>query len=150
MDASGRTIPTDKILTVAIKAGWKAGTKIKFAGEGDETPNGVQDLEFVIQEKPFGDFTRDGNDLKTQLKISLVEAFCGFEKSVDFLDGSKVSVKNKDSRTTQPGTALYFKGLGMPISKTPNTRGDLYITINVELPTILNDVQRKQVHEMFG
>jgi DnaJ-class molecular chaperone len=112
-DASGRSVNADKVLTLSIKPGYKAGTKIKFAGEGDELPNGrAQDIEFVLEEKSHDSFTRDGNDLKTKLKISLKEALCGFAMSITMLDGKPFMVTNKDARTTQPDTCLYFKGMG--------------------------------------
>lgn len=36
-------------LEVAIKAGWKVGTKVRFAGAGNETRGGSQDMVFVIE-----------------------------------------------------------------------------------------------------
>ena len=41
MDASGIQTQVEKILTVPIKAGFKAGTKITFPKEGDEEPGRV-------------------------------------------------------------------------------------------------------------
>lgn len=35
---SGRTQRAEKILTIDIQKGWKAGTKITFEKEGDERP----------------------------------------------------------------------------------------------------------------
>ena len=40
----------DKILDVDIKPGYKAGTKIKFKGVGDQEEGGSQDLHFIITE----------------------------------------------------------------------------------------------------
>lgn len=114
-------------------------------------PNGrSQDIEFVIQEKPHEIFTRDGNDLKATLKITLTEALCGFNKPMTMLDGSSFNVTNGDpSRSTQPNSVLYFKGKGMPISKQPGTYGDLYVTINVNLPTFVTDDQKFQLKKLF-
>ena len=64
----------DKVLTVEIKKGWKAGTKITFPKEGDQTPNNVPaDIVFVIKDKPHKTFARDGSDLKYKAKIGLRE-----------------------------------------------------------------------------
>lgn len=38
VDASGKSVEAEKILTIDVKPGWKAGTKITFAREGDERP----------------------------------------------------------------------------------------------------------------
>jgi len=40
----------DKILDMDIKSGYKAGTKIKFKGVGDQEEGGTQDLHFIVTE----------------------------------------------------------------------------------------------------
>ena len=40
----------DKILDIGIKPGYKAGTKIKFKGVGDQEEGGTQDLHFIVAE----------------------------------------------------------------------------------------------------
>lgn len=40
----------DKILDMEIRPGYKAGTKIKFKGVGDQEEGGTQDLHFIITE----------------------------------------------------------------------------------------------------
>lgn len=49
-EATGKQSVEDVILEVPIKAGYKAGTKIKFNGMGDQIEGGSQDLSFVIEE----------------------------------------------------------------------------------------------------
>lgn len=62
----------DKILTIDIKPGWKAGTKITFPKEGDQSPNSVPaDVVFVIRDKPHPLFSRDGSDITYKAKIAL-------------------------------------------------------------------------------
>ena len=73
LNPDGRSTRTeDKILTIDVKPGWKAGTKITFPKEGDQTPNNVPaDIVFVIKDKPHPVFTRDGTDIKYKATISL-------------------------------------------------------------------------------
>jgi DnaJ family protein B protein 4 len=79
LDASGKLVPTEKVLTINVKPGWKAGTKIKFQGEGDEMPNGqAQEIEFILEKLPHDRFIREGDNLKTFADIALDEALCGF------------------------------------------------------------------------
>ncbi len=62
----------DKVLTIDVKPGWKAGTKITFPKEGDQTPYNIPaDIVFVIKDKPHSLFTRDGSDIKYKARISL-------------------------------------------------------------------------------
>lgn len=73
LNNDGRSTRTeDKILTIDIKPGWKAGTKITFPKEGDQTPNNIPaDVVFVIKDKPHSVFTREGSDIRYKAKISL-------------------------------------------------------------------------------
>jgi len=73
-----RITKEDKILTINVKPGWKAGTKITFAKEGDQLPNKIPaDVVFVIKDKPHPTFKRDGSDIRYTAKISLRDvSFC--------------------------------------------------------------------------
>lgn len=55
-DGSGKRKVEDKILDMDILPGYKAGTKIKFKGVGDQEEGGTQDLHFIVQEVGFCDF----------------------------------------------------------------------------------------------
>ena len=147
--ASGRQVPTEKILEVKVKPGWKAGTKIKFPGEGDELPNGqgVQDFQFVVSEKPHTLFTREGDDLKCTVTLSLLEALAGYAKSVTTIDGKKLPVEGTGGNV-QPGQVLRFPNQGMPLQKTPSQRGDLLVAIKVELPS-LTSTQKRQIKDIL-
>jgi DnaJ-class molecular chaperone len=47
---SGRAMEVEEILTIDVKPGWKAGTKVTFAGKGDEGPDGQAGaIQFVVQ-----------------------------------------------------------------------------------------------------
>ena len=49
-EQTGKRKVEDKILEVEIKPGYKAGTKIKYKGFGDQEESGTQDLHFIITE----------------------------------------------------------------------------------------------------
>jgi DnaJ family protein B protein 4 len=51
--ATGKQMSEDRILEVPIKAGLKAGSKIKFKDVGDQVEGGTQDLHFIVQEVSF-------------------------------------------------------------------------------------------------
>ena len=64
-----------KIINVYIDKGMENGQKLSFAGEADEAP-GVEpgDVIVVLQARDHARFTRDGDDLRTTVRVPLVEA----------------------------------------------------------------------------
>ena len=50
---TGKRSVEDKILDMDVKPGYKAGTKIKFKGVGDQEEGGTQDMHFIISEVSF-------------------------------------------------------------------------------------------------
>lgn len=136
-----KTVPTEKILTLEIKPGWKSGTKIKFPGEGDDLPNGrSQDIEFVVEEKPHPVYKRSNDDLHMTMNLNLTEALCGFSKAIKTLDGKELMVSNK--AVTVPGQEIRLAGRGMPNQRMPRVKGSLVITIQVTFPPSLTDSQK--------
>jgi DnaJ family protein B protein 4 len=117
------------LATVAVKPGWKAGTKVRFAHAGHETPGGAQDMVFVIGEKDHPTFKRDGDDLIYTVKVPLVEALAGPDgggnttKTVTHLDGRTVSVN-----------IPYPRGGGNPIKPGQIVK----VVGEVRLPSILS------------
>ncbi|KAI5958900.1 SIS1 [Candida theae] len=146
-DASGTR--EQKVLEVNIKPGWKSGTKINFANEGDYQPEcgARQTIQFVIQEKPSPIFKRDGNNIKMNVHLSFKESLCGFEKDVTTLDGRRISLSR--SSPVQPNSTTNYPGLGMPISKSPGQKGDLEITYKVDYPSSLTPAQKQAILDNF-
>jgi DnaJ family protein B protein 4 len=140
----------EKILEVVVKPGYKAGTKIRFNGEGDELPDGShQDLEFVLEERPHAVYRRDGDNLHLDLQLSLAEALTGFRHRIDLLDGTGLQVSN--DRITRPNQELRFPGRGMPSSRDAAHRGDLVVHACVDFPSgLLTDVQKQLIRQAFS
>ncbi|KAJ3127544.1 hypothetical protein HK098_006222 [Nowakowskiella sp. JEL0407] len=144
-------VQTEKLITVTLKPGWKAGTKVKFAGEGDEISPGVsQDLEFVIEEKKDERYARDGDNLRRTVEISLVEALTGFTKRIDTLDNRQLEIKGGYDKVVQPDEEIVVRNEGMPISKLPGKKGDLYLKIKVKFPTTLPESQKQGLKKLLS
>ncbi|KAK3090266.1 hypothetical protein FSP39_010510 [Pinctada imbricata] len=91
----------EKILTIDVKPGWKAGTKITFPKEGDQSPHSIPaDVIFVIKDKPHPKFKRDGSDIKFKARISLKEALCGCTLQIPTIDWENYSTKTQGSCET--------------------------------------------------
>lgn len=148
--ASSQFVQNEKVLEVLVKAGWKAGTKIKFAGEGDELGDGTsQDLEFIIEEKGHSVFTRHGDDLKMKLEIDLVDALCGFVKAVHGIDGRAYEIKGaQGGSTVKPDQEIVVRKAGMP--NKMSDRGDLIVQIKIKFPSQVNEGSKAQLRRMLA
>jgi len=144
MDASGKSMPVEKILTIDIKPGWKQGTKIKFENEGDERP-GIEpaDMVFILKEKPHPYFKREGDDLLYHAKMSLKDALTNPVIEINTLDGKKKRIKMPGIVT--PTTREIIPGEGMPNSKNPSRRGNLILTFDIQFPSYLSDDQKQKL-----
>ncbi|WWC66189.1 uncharacterized protein I206_100090 [Kwoniella pini CBS 10737] len=149
----------EKILEVAYKAGWKKGTKIKFAGAGNEDEFGQsQTVTFVVEEKSHNRFERIDDDLIIKLNITLSQALLGPEgggaitKEVEQLDGRRISVSTTEGQIVQPGQETRIQGEGMPVSKAGSAKkkGDLIIRWNVVFPTRITPEQKKELRKVLN
>lgn len=144
-----QSTPSEKIISVAVKPGWKAGTKLNYAGEGDEyAPGRRQDIQLVIEEKAHPVFRREGDDLHASVNLTLEEALCGFAKTVTSLDGKELKVSNK--AVTVPNQQLRFANGGMPNQKDPAVKGALIVTFKVTFPPTLTEDQKQLIQQALG
>ena len=137
---------TSKKLKVKIPKGIDDGGKIRLAGQGQPGYNGQRsgDLIITVRVMPDQNFERNGNDVYTSVKISFVDA----------IRGAKVLVKTLTKQVTlsvpagtQPGTKMRLKGQGLAVG---GKQGDLFVTIDVEIPKNLTDKQRKLLEDWEG
>jgi len=137
--------PSETVLEVEVKPGWKAGTKLTFTGEGDELGNSgqAQDVVFVIREKKHGHFTRDGYNLSFHTQIPLVDALTGFKVDVPTLDNRVLRVNVRD--VVNPNYVKIVKNEGMPHSKNPEVKGDLVITFDIKFPKTIDEAAKETI-----
>ncbi|KAK4745939.1 hypothetical protein SAY87_012251 [Trapa incisa] len=148
IDSYGRPSSVEELLTIEIRPGWKKGTKITFPEKGNEHRGIIpSDLVFIIDEKPHGTFKRDGNDLVTTQKISLVEALTGCTVQLTTIDGRDLTVPINS--IVSPTYEEVVKGEGMPIPKDPSTKGNLRIKFNIKFPTRLTSEQKTVIKRLF-
>jgi len=111
--SSGRSLPVEKTVEIQVKPGWKKGTKITFAGEGNEEPGKeAGDIVFVIDEKPHPSFKREGNDLVHHRNISLKQALTGDQFNLTSVSGAPLNISVPD--VIQPNYTHIVRGQGMP------------------------------------
>ncbi|BAM81477.1 DnaJ homolog, subfamily B [Cyanidioschyzon merolae strain 10D] len=147
--SSGQIVPVEKILTIDIRPGFKAGTKIRFEREGDEIdPNEIPaDVVFILKQKPHPLFERSGNDLIYNVQVPLKDALTGTEIEFKHLDGRRLRVKIPE--VVHPGFEKRINGLGMPNSKNPNEKGDMILKFKVLFPVTLTEEQKRRIRDIL-
>jgi curved DNA-binding protein len=135
-DGSSRTVD------VRIPAGVGDGSRVRVAGEGEPGAGGGQagDLYLRIRQSPHPQFERKGRDLYTRVPIPVTTAVLGGEGEVKTLGGK--SLRLKIPPTTQGAQVFRLKGHGMPVPGKPDEHGDLYATVDVQLPKDLSPEER--------
>ena len=133
MFSPARFVDEEHHLEVEVEAGMLDGMEHKFVSEGEPHIDGEPgDLVLQIRTYPHPRFERRGDDLYTNVTISLVDALSGFEMDIEHLDGHRVHVSRE--KITWPGARIRKKGEGMPNYENNNLVGMLYITFDVDFP----------------
>jgi molecular chaperone DnaJ len=141
---TGNKKGTNKI-TVRIPPGVDTGTSLRVTGAGNVPGKGgvPGDLYVVISLKDDPIFTREHENLFTNLKISFPEAVFGGEFDVPTLSGK---IKFKIPAGTQSSTVFRIRGEGFPVLSRHN-KGDLFVKTIVDVPKTLSDQQKQALRE---
>ena len=131
-----------RTVDVRIPAGVKDGSRVRAAGEGESGANGgvAGDLYLRVRIRPHPMFERKGDDLHSHVAVPVTTAVLGGEAQVPTISGA---VRLKIPEGTQNGQVFRLKGHGMPAVGKPDDRGDLYATVDVQLPRSLTEEQRE-------
>lgn len=137
----------ERRIKVNLPAGARDGTKVRVAGEGDSSTAGGKpgDLYLVVKVEPDKQFTRDGDDLVTEVKVDMITAMLGGEIKVPTLARE---VKLKIPVGTQSGQKFRVSGRGMPHLRAADQFGDLYARVMITVPQALSPEQRELVEKL--
>lgn len=136
-----------KKLEVNIPAGIDDGQQLSLRYQGSDGMNGgnAGDLNIIISVRPHSVFERDGDDLYCEVPITYAEATLGAEIEIPTLEGS---MKYTIPEGTQTGTVFTLRNKGVTRVNS-KVRGNLYITVVVEVPKNLTSEQ-KNLLEKFA
>jgi len=131
-----KTTKERKILEIHVEKGMEEGHKITFRGEGDQEPDVEPgDVVIVLIEKKHDVFQRKDQELIMEMEIDLVDALCGFKRSVNTLDDREIIVTAIPGEIIKHGDVKMIRGEGMPYRGNPFEKGNLIIKFNVNFPT---------------
>ena len=127
---------------IKLKPGAYDGLIIRLPGKGNPGSKGSQagDLYITIHVLSHPMYERDGDNLKQTISIDLFKAVLGGDAELNTLSGK---IKIKIPAGTQPGKVLRLKGKGMPVYDRPGQFGDLLLSMQVQIPEILNEEQKE-------
>ncbi len=133
-------------LAVKIPAGVRDGQRIRLSGQGGQGSGGGAsgDLYLVVRVKEHPFFKRDGDDVRVELPITLVEALLGGEVVLPTLKG-RVTLRIPSE--TQNGRVIRLAGQGMP-RRGRTGHGDVYVTVKVVLPSRLSEQEKDWVRKI--
>ncbi|MEN9937443.1 MAG: hypothetical protein RLZZ387_4022 [Chloroflexota bacterium] len=137
-------------ITVKIPTGVDNGSRVRVAGEGGPGMGGGRrgDLYLLVKVQPHPRFERRGDDLHVKANVDLYTMLLGGEVRVPVMGGKTVTLKVPPG--SQNGKTHRIAAQGMPRLRAPETRGDLFIALEVALPTQLSQRERELVEELRG
>lgn len=133
-------------LKVNIPPGVDDGTRLRLASEGQPGANGGPhgDLYVFLKVKEHPFFERQGTDLHCTIPLNLAQATLGAEIEVPTLENPH---KLRIPEGTQNGAQFRLRNKGVPVL-SGGGRGDLFVHIEVRIPSRLTREQRKLMEQL--
>ncbi len=134
-------------ISVTIPPGMITGKKLRLAGKGEQSGYGGPAGDLYIQSRVIPDsvFTAEEHDLNTTVTIRLSESLLGTQVAVPTIEGGELSLKIPPG--TRHKTRMRLAGHGLPKMKG-SSKGDLYVTVLLDIPSKLNPEQKRLVKKM--
>ena len=123
------TLSNGKTIDLKLPAGVETGTQMRLGGHGEDGPGGKGDAIVTIEIRPHRFFKRDGDDVRLDLPVSLVEAVKGGPVRVPTVEGAVMLTVPAGSSS---GKTLRLKGRGF--HKKGGGRGDQLVTLMIDIP----------------
>jgi len=141
----GRLRKTESI-DVRIPAGVASGSRVRVPGKGNAGTMGAPpgDLYLRVDVKPHAFFERRGDDLYTEVPVTVTEATLGAKVEVPTIDGRSLV---RIPPGTNSGKTLRLKEKGVPSARS-GARGDQYVEIQVVVPQPTDERVRTLMKEL--
>jgi DnaJ-class molecular chaperone len=130
------TLADGKTIDLKLPKGLEDGTRIRLTGKGQPGPGGTGDAIVTVSIAPHPFYTREGNDIRLQLPVTLKEAVLGAKVKVPTPDGPVMLTIPKG---TSSGKVLRLKGRGF--TDKSGKRGDQLVTVEVDLPAADSELE---------
>ena len=131
------TLSDGKTIDLKLPQGLEDGTRIRLAGKGEEGPAGRGDAFVTVEIEPHRFFSRDGNNIRLTLPVTLKEAVLGAKIKVPTPEGNVMVTVPKG---TSSGKVLRLKGRGF--TAKDGKRADQLVTVEIDVPAGNPDLEQ--------
>jgi curved DNA-binding protein len=124
-------------ISITVPPGIRDGQVLRVRGKGGKGRRGGESghLYLTVNVEPDLRFERKGDDLYTEIHVSIYKAILGGDLTINTLTGS---VNIKIPKETQSGKSLRLKGMGMPVYLKKGESGSLFLKILADIPQNLS------------
>jgi molecular chaperone DnaJ len=135
-------------IQVTVPPGMEDGSVLRIPGHGGPGIDGARagDLFVQVVFEPSDHIRREGTEAFTETTVPLSIPTLGGEVTVRTIEGH---AELKVPAGTQPETQFRMRGLGFPRFRG-SSRGDLVVTLHVEIPRSLSSHEKELLREALG
>jgi len=142
---AGFSAKKDRHFHVSVPAGIESGSKLRFTGEGEPSPDGQPGNLYVeIMVEPHVFFSRQKQNLLCTVPLTYSE----------LVNGKKVKIKSFDTNLefevpagTSSGTKFSLSGQGFPLRGFVG-RGDILVEVVVDIPKHLSSEYKAEIDKL--
>jgi molecular chaperone DnaJ len=133
----------ERQVTLKIPAGIESGTTLRLKGQGEAGSSGgpAGDLLITVEAEPHAVFRRDGNHVRSDVRLPVAIALLGGKVDVKTLHGTVVLTIPAGTSSDQ---TFRIRGQGI---KTANSSGDHLVRVVIEVPKDLSDEAKAALRE---
>lgn len=137
----GHVVKLEKEVEVRIPAGVEDGMQIRLSGEA---ANGG-DLFVVVNVEKHQAIERHQRNLVGSMEVPYHTLVLGGDASFRLFDRD---ITIKVPPRTKSGSRVRIKGQGMPAVQNPEVRGDLFVDLNLSMPSSLSEVHERAIRNL--
>ncbi|MDR1713895.1 MAG: molecular chaperone DnaJ [Coriobacteriales bacterium] len=148
-EGQGR-LPDRQHITIDVPHGIKDGQQLRLSGYGEAGMHGAAagNLIVTVRIEQHPEFKRDGDNLHIRKQISITQAALGARIEVKgIMPEETVPVEIPEG--CQNDQVVRVRNYGLPRFKR-DSRGDLYVLVNVVVPRNLTKRQKELLEELSG
>lgn len=142
-------VNTEQEIEITIPKGAFPGMQLTAQGFG-HAPKNMEgmfgDLIVDVYDKGIEEkYEREGNNLKVNIEIPVVDAILGCDTTIETISGKKLKAKIPSG--TEDGYVMRFVGYGMPVYGS-NNYGDLYGIVKLKMPKKISTEEKKLLESL--